>query len=130
MNSAPAWLQQHLIAEGHVTETGLTRNPKPRNCRRCGQRLLAAIDRNGFDALTWADPTTPAGELGAILTGRQTWQVNVYGGMSPRMHYAIAANSADRVAVHVEHRCGDPPPPAKPKPPPQQWTDPDAPPPY
>lgn len=111
MTSAP-WLQQHLIAEGHVTEKGLTRTPQQRTCRDCGQRLLAGIDRSGFDAWTWAWPTTTTGELAAVLRGVPTWHLSAHGGLIYRSSHTIAAKPASDVAVHVGHRCGDPPPPA------------------
>lgn len=128
--TTPTWLQRHLIAEGHVTETGLTRTPTERPCPTCGQRTLAGIDRNGFDARTWAWPTTGPGELAAILRGRQTWHVSVYGGLVPRSHHTIAAHPAGQARVHVEHRCDDPAPPAAPRPPKSAASSHDGPPPF
>lgn len=112
--SADTWLQQLLVDEGHVTETGLTRTPRHRPCRRCGQRTLAAIDDCGFDAITWGWPTTSVGELLAVIAGRHRWHVGFAGGLILRGPQTTKAKPPGVVDVHVEHHCADPPPPPAP----------------
>ncbi len=108
-------VQAHLITQGVLTETGLTRTARPRRCPRCRAVVLACIDTNGIDAWTDPTPVDPHGELLAILAGRRTWHRTVTGGgLAPRIAPTITAKPADRVTVHVEHRCGDPTPPPSP----------------
>lgn len=103
------YLRAHLIAEGHITETGLTRTPRFRHCQRgCGLLLLGAINDFGTD--TWLDPypvTVPA-ELAALMAGRRTYAV-IERELVQRDAWRISHRDADREPAWVEHRCGSPP---------------------
>ena len=126
----PPHIQRALIADGTITETGLTHTPQPRTCPHCGHRTLTAIDDLGTDATTWAWPTTTIGELTALLTGLRTWHRNTHGELTARGPHTITAKPANRYDVHTQHRCDDPPPPAKPTPPPATTTPPPTKPPF
>lgn len=112
MTPMPTHLQRHLLIEGVLSETGLTKKARYRHCPRgCGLLLLAAIDLNGCDAWTWPWPTTPWGEYVAKTAGLHTWHRAVAGeGLVYRSAQTITAKPAHTVSVHVQHRCADPPP--------------------
>jgi hypothetical protein len=102
-------VKRHLINEGHLSETGLTRHPRYRHCQRgCGLLLLAAINDFGQDA--WLDPypVTVAAELQALMAGRTSYTV-IERELVSRDAWRIRGRNADREPAWVEHRCGIPP---------------------
>lgn len=96
------WLRDHLIASGHLTETGVTRRARLRRCgqwhlmstadpspveafamratkrdrvrRRCQQLVLIGLDSDACALEVTCDPTplSPLGEAMALLEHRRT----------------------------------------------------------
>lgn len=103
-------VRRALIANGVISDTGLTRNARYRRCRRgCGLILLAAIDDLGIDAWAWPNPTTTGGELTALLSGLTTW-ANPDARLLHRTSSKITHRPAHTERVYVQHRCTDPQP--------------------
>lgn len=111
----PAWLTQKLVADGVLDpRTRLTSRLRPRRCTSCGAWTLAALDDLGQPAYLEPDPTTSAGELFALLTGRATYALD-RGEIYPRNAWHIAGRPADTEKTYVTHACQSPPMPANPK---------------
>lgn len=113
---APArWLLAHLIATGHLTETGLSRRARIRTCR-CHAAVLAGLDAETCAFEVAADPTplNPLGEALAIVEGQRTWSLHREGGrwvLDRRDAWHITAHPAGtrpREDVVREHRCTHP----------------------
>lgn len=122
------WLRDHLVASGHMTETGLTRRARLRPCpghiktpvdrRRCPALVLAGLDDDKCALEARADPTplSPLGEALAVVEGRITYTLRREGPgwvLDSRDHHAIdhaPAGSRPRHDVVRQHRCGTPPP--------------------
>lgn len=106
------WLLEHLVATGHLTESGLGRRARIRACR-CGQLILAGLDDDvcALEAYADPEPLTPLGEMLARIEGRCTWTVrHQLGGwiLDIRSHLEIAAKPAGsqpRADVVREHQC-------------------------
>lgn len=103
-------VRAHLLAEGHTDEQGATRTPRPGHCRHCRLALTITISDAGFTIGCWPTPTTPLGELHALVAGRRTFTRHE-DRLLYRDDFRITGRSADVVPVLVEHRCGDRPPP-------------------
>lgn len=104
----------HLIADGHLDESGIGRKPRPATCRACRLAVTAAITDLGITVACWPTPTTAYGELLAVMAGLPTWSEHPDDGLYHRGPVRIAGNNTHRVRVLVTHRCGDPPPEAHP----------------
>lgn len=102
-------VKDHLIADGAMSEQGVTHTPKPRHCRHCGRAVIAAITDLGFEVAVEPTPTTPAGELGELMAGGQTYAI-VYGQMVWRNSHRIQYRDANNETTHAMHQCGKAPP--------------------
>lgn len=108
----PAWLTQKLVADGVMdATTRLTSRLRPRRCAGCGLYGMAALDDLGLPVLLELHPTTSAGELFALLTGRASYGLD-FGELYPRTAAHITARPADREKTYVTHACHSPPIPA------------------
>lgn len=104
-------IQNHLRAEGLMSDTGLTRKPRHRHCKQgCGLILLAGMDDLGRDTWCWPHPTTVPGELAALMGGERTLTI-CDGELVCRDVRRIGWKDADREATYVTHTCGATPPP-------------------
>ncbi len=111
------WLRDHLIATGHLTETGLTRQAKLRPCT-CKNLVLAGLDSDtcALEITCDPEPLSPLGEAIALLEHRRTLDLRRSGRgwiLDWRDRHAITAAPAasqTRRDVVREHRCGSPPP--------------------
>lgn len=107
-----AWLTDHLIAGGHLTETGLSRRARIRTCR-CRHLILAGLDSDicAFEAAADPIPLTPLAEMLARIEGRPTYDLRREGGgwvLDRRDHHRIAfapAGSRPRIDVVRAHQC-------------------------
>src|SRR5436190_12749182 len=72
--SPNAWLVGHLVAAGHLTETGISRRARIRACR-CRQLILTGLDDHACAIEAKCDPypLTPLGEALALVEHRHTW---------------------------------------------------------
>lgn len=114
------WLRDHLIASGHLTETGLARRARLMRCPEpdCRDQVLAGLDddRCALEARTDATPLSALGEALAVVEGRPTYSLRREGPgwvLDRRDHHRIAwapAGSQPRHDVVRQHRCGTPPP--------------------
>lgn len=112
-----SYLLDHLIASGHVTETGLTRRAKIRTCS-CRAKILAGLDADiaALEARCDPQPLSPLGEALAILEGRRTYTLRREGRgwvLDWRDAHEITwspATSRARRDVVRQHRCKTPPP--------------------
>lgn len=88
------WLVEHLLAAGHVTETGLTRRARVRACR-CGAPILAGLDADllAFEVQVDPIPLTAIGEALAQVEGRATFELWGAGG-----HYELEPRTSRRIA--------------------------------
>ena len=102
-----------LTRDGHMDEDRVTRRPRPGHCRHCHLAITAAITDAGFTAACWPTPTTPHGELTALLAGLRTYTANP-DTLLHRDDYRIRTRNANQARVLVQHRCGDTPPPPNP----------------
>lgn len=102
-----------LIRDSHMDEDRATRRPRPGHCRHCHLAITAAITDAGFTATCWPTPTTPHGELQALMTGLRTFTA-LEADLLHRDDFRIRGRNANQVRVLVQHRCGDTPPPANP----------------
>ena len=101
----PAWLTRHLIQTGAMTEDRITKHAQHRRCPTCGLFTLVGLDdllpsRIAVDPL----PTTSAGELFALLTGRRSFALDVdelYERTAGRLLY----RPADTHPVYITHEC-------------------------
>ncbi len=114
--SVPTWVAAEMTTQGLPPEG----HPSPPTTHRrermtpiwcpCGQPVWAGrADRH--DTTTDAAPTTPEGELHALLSGRRTYEKNQRGEMTRRHIEHIQAADADHARVYVDHRCEGPRPP-------------------
>lgn len=110
------WLKDHLIAAGHMTETGATRRARVRACT-CGADIIVGLDgdRLAFEARVDPYPLSGFGEVLALLEGRYTWAAHAEAGryvLEPRDSHAISARPAGecREDVMRQHRCHSPEP--------------------
>lgn len=125
-----SWLLDHLIASGHVTETGLTRRAKIRTCgqirrdagvrRKCLDRVLVGLDSDvcAFEVACDPQPLSRLGEALALVDGRRTLTLRREGGgwvLDGRDAHQISwapAGERPRQDVVAIHRCGSPIPAA------------------
>ena len=115
--STSTWLRDHLIAAGHLTETGLSRRAKIRACS-CKTLILAGLDSDicALEASCDPQPLSALGEALAHLEHRRTFTLRRDGKgwvLDWRDAHHIAgspATSQPRSDVVREHRCGTPPP--------------------
>lgn len=112
--SAPSrWLLGHLVAAGHLTESGLSRRARIRTCS-CGQAVLAGLDDEilAFEVQVDPVPVSPIGEALALIEGRRTFSLAREGGryvLDPRTAADILhhpAGTHPRRDVLRAHRCG------------------------
>lgn len=107
------WLRDHLIAGGHLTETGLTRRARIRVCA-CSARVLVGLDDDvcALESAVDPEPLNQLGEALALLEGRYTLSLRRDGRgfvLDRRHRFEIAAKPAGtqpRTDVVREHRCG------------------------
>ena len=112
----PDHLVTHLIATGVLTPDGVTRRARPRPCPRCQPLVLVGLDhaRCALPPTTNPTPLTPAGELAALLTGRETYKLtpnrNAYE-LNWRDQHSIRAKPAGTLHgadIVATHQCGAP----------------------
>lgn len=117
----PKWLVNHLVATGHLTETGATRRARIRPCPNCHDLILVALDgdRCAFEAHVDPDPLTALGEALAVIDNRHTWTLRRSGDgyvLDPRDATSIAyrpAGTEPRADILRQHRCHTAPVPAQ-----------------
>ena len=70
------WLTDHLIATGHLAESGLTRSARLRTCS-CRQTILAGLDDDiaALEAAVDPTPLTPLGEMLARIEHHATFDL-------------------------------------------------------
>lgn len=119
------WLIRHLVAAGHLTETGLSRRARPRPCPTCHTWTLTGLDDDlcAFEATCDPAPLTTLGEALALIAGRRTLALRRTRGrleLDQRWADHIEAEPAGspRLDVLATHTCGHPIPTA--------WTAPSA----
>lgn len=82
---------------GHLSgaATGINRRAKLATCPRCRAAVLRCLDGDGLPATADPRPLTPAGELAALVAGRDTydaWHVaNTWVELEHRNHFTLAA---------------------------------------
>lgn len=106
------WLRDHLIASGHMTETGATRQARIRTCT-CRHQVLVGLDSDvaALEATCDPYPLSPLGEALALLEGRRTLTLRREGRGwvldwrdAHEITSAPAASQARRDVVR-QHRC-------------------------
>lgn len=105
-------LLDHLIRQGHLTESGLTRRARIRTCD-CRQPVLVGLDDDvcALDAITDPVPLTPLGEALARIEGRWTWSLRrsghgfVLDRRDPLEILGRPAGTQTRTDVLRQHRC-------------------------
>lgn len=115
-----SWLLDHLIAAGHVTETGLTRRARIRTCRhvKCRDQVLVGLDSDicALEAACDPYPLSRLGEALALVDGRRTLTLRREGPgwvLDWRDAHEITSSPAEsrpRRDVVRQHRCGTPRP--------------------
>lgn len=108
------WLLGHLVAAGHLTESGLSRRARIRYCESCKAAVLAGLDDDECAIEVAVDPVplNPLGEALAAVEGRRTYRLRSEGGryvLDPRTARGITrrpAGSTPRADVLRAHRCG------------------------
>lgn len=101
----PTWLADQLIDAGDLTPHRVSRRARTMRCPWCSAYVQAAIDDLGFESFTHPAPTTPAGELAAVLAGRRMHTL-VAGELVHRGEHRITAKSADEEMAFPAHECG------------------------
>lgn len=110
------WLLGHLVATGRMTESGLGRAARVRQCG-CGLPILAGLDDEiaALEASVDPVPIGPLGEMLARIEHRATFDLRREGKRwvldyrDYRRITARPAGSQQRVDVVREHRCGSRP---------------------
>lgn len=95
----------HLIADGTITEQGVTRTARSRHCRTCRRVVLAAITDLGFEIALDPPALTPLGELQAQAAGVHTYAVLPWGEMVRRTIGRITRRNAADEECHAQHEC-------------------------
>lgn len=106
-SSMQPWLIGDLIDSGAITQSGLSRKAKARECRKCRAWVLAGLDGDVAAMEAIADPhyLTAVGELEALLDERTTYDLE-HGRLYRRYHWNIAKRAAGtRHLVLAQHRC-------------------------
>jgi hypothetical protein len=108
----PDWLQRHLVDIGRWDADGVHRAVSSTTCRRCGARILVALDDDicAIAVQTDPGPINAAGELQALLTGRKTYRLrHTYRRweLDRRTPMDIAAERPEHIHVLVSHQCGN-----------------------
>lgn len=109
------WLLGHLIAAGHLTESGLGRRARLRKCT-CKAHILAGLDDDvaAFETACDPIPLNPLGEALALVEHRRTYLLRKDGKgyvLDHRHAAAIArrpAGTTPRADVIRQHRCNTP----------------------
>lgn len=109
--SAP-WqaIKARLVADGQMSDQGVTRTPKARHCRDCGRSVIAAITDLGFEIAVEPMATTPAGEFTALMNGGETYALLDHGEMVWRSQHRIAYATPNKERTHAMHECEKAPP--------------------
>lgn len=110
----PAWLADKLIDDGTMTSDRVTKHAKPRRCPDCHLFTLIGLDEFPHRVAVDPQPTTSAGELFALLTGRRTFALDC-GELYERTAGRLAYRPADTTPVYASHQCGSPPLPVNEK---------------
>jgi hypothetical protein len=103
----PTWLRDHLIAEGHISEAGLTKKARLTRCR-CGAQTIAGIDADGVDVYLAPIQINALGEAMALVDQRGTWEMRGHR-LIRRHRFSIRARPAGTDATRptfAAHRCG------------------------
>jgi hypothetical protein len=91
---------------GHRDKGSTTR------CPACGAPVIRALDDTvaAFTAVADPDPVDRAGELTALLTGRDTYALTTVPRLTLRRRdrWQIAGRPADTLHVVAAHACGQP----------------------
>lgn len=109
----PAWVLDAMHRAGLPTSrrqgtvtTHRRQRATPRWCA-CGEPIWAGLcDRE--DVALDPTPTTPDGELFALMVGRRTYEMNFHAEISRRRPAHIRHASADKVKVYIAHSCNGP----------------------
>jgi hypothetical protein len=108
-DTTPAWVLDELerAGLGHIVTTHRRVRATPRRHDPCRAPIWQGLcDRE--DVTLDPTPTTPDGELYAILTGRRTYEMNWHGEISRRHPAHIRDANADQVRVYIAHACQGP----------------------
>lgn len=102
------------LALDGVIDTGMvTRKTRPTRCRQCRTVVLSAVDDLGFRVDVDPTPTTPLGEVLAVVADRRTY-TRIGTELVYRSEHRITLRDADTEAAYPEHVCGANPLPANP----------------
>jgi hypothetical protein len=105
------WLRDMLIAQGHMTSTGITRNARIHPCPRCKLPTIAGLDAD-VAAITVRcdlDEIHPRHEVDALLEDRDTYQLRARGNryrLEPRNQFHTSTQST--TPLLVTHICDKP----------------------
>jgi len=110
----PAWLERHLIQTGVMTEDRVTKHARHRRCPTCGLFTLVGLDELPRKVAVDPLPTTSAGELFALLTGRRSFALDV-NELYERTAGRLLFRPADTHPVYITHQCGSIPLPVNTK---------------
>jgi len=100
----PAWLTRHLIQTGVMTTDYVTKKSKHRRCPTCGLFTLVGLDEFPHRIAVDIMPTTSAGELFALLTGRRSFALDV-DELYERTAGRLLFRPADTHPVYITHEC-------------------------
>ena len=110
----PRWLQDHLVAQGHLAPGGITRHARVRRCRRCRVPVVSGLDDVVMADAVDVDPA-PLGalaEAAALLRGCTTYDLARRAGklvIDRRTVYEIQGwppGTRRNVDVVKAHECG------------------------
>jgi hypothetical protein len=104
----PAWLERHLIQTGVMTSDHVTKHARHRRCPNCGLFTLVGLDEYPKRVAVDPIPTTTAGELFALLTGRHTYALDGHE-LYERTAGRLEHRRADDTPVYATHQCHSPP---------------------
>ena len=108
-DTTPAWVLDHMLAQGmgHIVTTHRRQRATPRRHDPCRAPVWQGLcDRE--DVVIDPTPTTPDGELFALMVGRRTYEMNWHGEISRRWPAHIRDADADTVRVYIAHACQGP----------------------
>lgn len=100
----PAWLERHLIQTGVMTQDRVTKHAQHRRCPSCGLFTLVGLDEFPHRITVDIMPTTSAGELFALLTGRRSFALDV-DELYERTAGRLLFRPADTHPVYITHEC-------------------------
>jgi hypothetical protein len=101
----PKWLADKLILDGVMTSDRVTKHARPRRCPTCHLYTILGLDEFPHRVAVDPLPTTSAGELFALLTGRRSFALDA-GELYERTAGRLLFRPADTHPVYATHQCG------------------------